>query len=160
MTMTQDELRVNLLRAANNGDLAKVGEIVAAGIKVDLRGDFGNWHPLHFAAMRGHLPVVEFLVGKGAPVDAVNEFGAHPLHCAVEEGHMEVAGFLLENGADPMAKDIWHKTPLDYAIPHYEIGDLLRKWSDPALREKRQAAIIRAHWKRVAARLPAPGPGL
>jgi len=58
--------------------------------------------PLHAAAMSGHLPVVEFLMAKNAPVNAMaTRFQkATPLHGAVQWCNREVAKYLAQHGAD------------------------------------------------------------
>ena len=44
--------------------------------------------PLHIAAARGHEAMVEFLVRKGARVDAKNEKNETPIHLAAKNGHV------------------------------------------------------------------------
>jgi len=100
MTMTQEELNKKLLRAAEIGDLAKVGELIGAGAQVDA-ADADNYgmQPLHWAAQKGHLPMVEFLLRRGAKIDAVDKAGGvEPLHWAAANGHLSVVEFLLREG--------------------------------------------------------------
>ncbi|KAF7332765.1 hypothetical protein MKEN_00160100 [Mycena kentingensis (nom. inval.)] len=80
--------------------------------------------PLGIAAHKGHLPVVQYLVSRGANISyAGDNFGIvlTALRCAVYGGHVDVARFLLENGATvpderglPMRR---HLVPLQYRIP-------------------------------------------
>ena len=43
-----------------------------------------GWTPLHLAATKGRIEIVEYLVEKGAEdVNAKNEYGQTPLHIAI-----------------------------------------------------------------------------
>ena len=50
--------------------------------------------PLHFAASRGHLSVVKWLVFHGAKADEKDDGGRTPLDDAVENRHADVAELL------------------------------------------------------------------
>lgn len=60
--------------------------------------------PLVLAAGFGRLPLVEFLIGKGAkPAGLEKEFhqgGDYPMRAAAANGHLAVVKFLAEKGAD------------------------------------------------------------
>ena len=47
----------------------------------------------------GHLSIVQYLVEKGAKIDAKNDEGNTPLHLASMEDHLLVLKYLLEKGA-------------------------------------------------------------
>lgn len=49
--------------------------------------------------------MVEFLIGKGANLDARDKRERRPLHWAAFAGHWDVVRTLVLNGADPTAKD-------------------------------------------------------
>jgi ankyrin repeat protein len=67
--------------AAQYGDLLAVATKIAARADlVNLEDEYG-YTPLHFAAQHGHIPVVEYLIRKGANVNA-SKCGASPLHRA------------------------------------------------------------------------------
>ena len=51
--------------------------LVEHGADVNGVGQFG-WTPLHAAAYQGLNDVIEFLVGKGAKLDAKDGFGQTP----------------------------------------------------------------------------------
>lgn len=73
--------------------------------------------PLHYAAMSGHQGILEYLLEKGARVEAVDEiFGWTPLHCAADSGHAGIVSLLLAHQASVDARDdriSW--TPLHFA---------------------------------------------
>jgi len=71
---------------------------------------------LQSAAIRGHGPVVRFLIKRGAIRDAPNEFGRTAMHMAAWNGHLHLIRDLVEVGADPKAKDIRKETPLHMVI--------------------------------------------
>ena len=59
--------------------------------------------------------VVEFLLDKGAEVNARNDNGATALHWACYKGYLETARLLLDHGAVLEAKDEDNDTPLHWA---------------------------------------------
>jgi ankyrin repeat protein len=98
-----------LERAADLGDVAVIRSMVAAG--VDEHGsplleaqdkykrrlvDKALWR----AAVGGHLPAVELLLGSGANVHAKDEDGFRALSLACRRGHADVVQLLIQHGAD------------------------------------------------------------
>ena len=73
--------------------------------------------PLHFAAHRGFLEIVQALLDHGADVSALEELSSTtPLHWAAEGGHPEVVRLLLARGAGLEVRDAWFGlTPLGWA---------------------------------------------
>jgi serine/threonine-protein phosphatase 6 regulatory ankyrin repeat subunit B len=55
---------------------------------------------LHLAAYNGHRQTVEFLLSKGAEVNAKGNDGSTPLIAAAQKGHKEVMQLLIAKGAD------------------------------------------------------------
>jgi len=61
---------------------------------------------LLYAAMKGHLKVVEYLVNKGTEINEKNGNNMTSLHFAASNGHHNVVEFLVNNEADINEKDI------------------------------------------------------
>lgn len=95
----------DLCEAVKKGDLAKVKELVLAdkeslGTKTE-----GGQTPLHLAAGAGNRPIIQFLIGQGADIDARDNQGNTPLHSAVSSKQVGIAKFLLAKGADVKIKN-------------------------------------------------------
>jgi len=58
---------------------------------------FDDDHALRYASGCGHLPVVQYLVEKGADIHVMHDYS---LRVAVKENHLHVVRFLVENGAN------------------------------------------------------------
>jgi hypothetical protein len=95
----QDDRGDALRRAAGAGDVAKVKELLDAGVDVNAANTYGGT-ALAFACDRGQTEVVNLLLERGADVNAKDRFyGASPLSWAVERGHVEIVRALLAKGA-------------------------------------------------------------
>ena len=70
----------------------------------NLRGDVLS-DALYAAARNGHAPVVEYLLGLGADINARGFFGAPGLHWAAVNGHAGMVDMLLSRGADRTIRD-------------------------------------------------------
>lgn len=93
-----------LRRAASAGDVAKVKELLAAGVDVNAANAYGGT-ALAFAADKGQTAVVKLLLEHGANVNAKDRFyNLTPLGWAVENGHIEIVRTLLEKGAEGEAE--------------------------------------------------------
>jgi uncharacterized protein len=91
-----------LMRAAGEGDAARVRSLLAAGAEVNAAAEGGET-ALMRASAKGHLDVVEVLLDAGGDVHAKSENGFTPLFMAVFFGHVEVVRVLLARGSDPSA---------------------------------------------------------
>jgi len=62
--------------------------------------------PLHFAADKGHLDVVKYLVNQKTDINAqANGYSpGTPLHLASQNGHLDVVEYLVNRNADANAK--------------------------------------------------------
>ena len=88
-----------LMRAAAEGDLARVDELIRLGANVN-KATRGDGNALIVAAKHGHLDIVERLVTAGARIDAVVPGDETPLINAARAGHLAVVTYLVEHGAD------------------------------------------------------------
>ena len=109
--------------AAFKGNLSYVKLLVDAGADVNLYG----WPPLAYAAYNGHAQIVDYLLKRGARIDATTENGSSALFFAARFGHIEVVELLL-NKADPTIANENGDTAVDWAVKseNTDIADLLR----------------------------------
>lgn len=121
--------------AALKGDLPRVQALVAQdpGL-VDAENAPNRKTALHYAAQRGHVAVVAFLLDHGAQVNRPNVAGETALHYAVGLDDPATVTLLLARGADVRAKTEDGSTPLQIAVAWGQIGSmtaLLEKGADP-----------------------------
>lgn len=110
--------------AAYTGKLQFVQRMVEAGSEVNFYG----WSPLTYAAFNGHTAIVDYLLKRGADINATTANGASALFFAARFGHIEVIKVLLRNKADPTLVDENGDTAIDWALKsdNTDIADLLR----------------------------------
>jgi ankyrin repeat protein len=75
------------------------------------------------------MRAADFLIRKGAKVNAKDISGMTPLHHAVKDGSREMVEFLIQNGAEVNARDSAGSTPLDMVrdkVLHRELIEYLR----------------------------------
>jgi len=87
----------DLREAARRGDLERAKALLDAGVPVDAKNRYGAT-ALFFAADRGHLPLIQLLIERGASTEVSDTFyGMTPLVRAIDRGHEESAIFLLKH---------------------------------------------------------------
>ena len=109
------KLATLVLMWAQGADLANY-RVVVDGI---------NSTPLMWAALKGHLPIVKFLVDHQAPINFASSDGQTALLWAVSEGRYDVVHFLLERGADATAMDARGVNAQMAAVQHENLAMLL-----------------------------------
>ena len=50
-------------------------------VDINIKG-FKEKTPLHYACLNGHIPIAEYLISKGANIEAKDEDGNSPYDCA------------------------------------------------------------------------------
>lgn len=129
-----------LIQAARNGKRDRVRRAVAeAGLDAGASDQRGNT-PLMLAAYNGHTAVVEFLLGRGAPIDARNREGRTALMFAATGPFPETVSLLLERGAAPNATDTaegWSPLMFAAAEGHRAVArHLLEHGADPTVTDR------------------------
>lgn len=107
-----------LSTAIDGNDLTAIENIVAKNPRSvnqpDSRKDTRGMAPLHYAAWKGRLEIVKFLLDHGADLNATVR-GQNVLHFAVRSKNIDVVAFLLEQGVDVNSKGFLESSPLMYA---------------------------------------------
>ncbi|MGL9732402.1 MAG: ankyrin repeat domain-containing protein [Wolbachia sp.] len=83
--------------------LVKVTELLTnIGADVNVATKAEGLTPLHIAAEKGHMEIVDALIKQKENVNAEDKEGVTPLHLDAVNGHVEIANALLKEGADPL----------------------------------------------------------
>lgn len=121
-----------LIRAAKEGNLGKIKDLLRGGTDINLK-DANGFTALMHAAANNHSAVVTELVKRGANIEAINESGETPLLLGTESGATEAVRVLLEHGSTFSIVADRH-APLHLAAMHgwNEIAkELLAAGADP-----------------------------
>ena len=91
--------------AGKKGQLPIVQYLVEKhNVDVNVKGR-SDRTPLHEACINGHFQIVEYLLSKGADIEAKDMYGYTPLLLAVINNHANIAAHLIINGANKNAVD-------------------------------------------------------
>lgn len=103
--LERDYSGFDIVKATQYGAFGRVKELVEAGWDVN-QPDHETVTLLHWAAINNRREIIEYLLSKGAIVDAVGgELQSTPLHWATRQGHLEATVLLVRAGADPTLRD-------------------------------------------------------
>ncbi|MGB8951355.1 MAG: ankyrin repeat domain-containing protein [Candidatus Aminicenantales bacterium] len=127
--------------AAKKGDLERVKALVAKDPEcVSAKTERGTT-PLHYACMSKNLGVVEFLIEKGADVNAQNDSLYVPLHYAAAYNMPEAINLLIKQEAKIEARSREEETPLHMAAASGAVEaaeNLIQRGADLRAREARK----------------------
>lgn len=104
----------DLLRAAADGNVFKVRDLLDAGANINARTANGST-PLQGALYYGWPQTAELLISRGANINARTDQGVTPLHQAAWSDLPQICRLLLSRGADPNARTNQGVTPLMWA---------------------------------------------
>jgi ankyrin repeat protein len=98
------------------GDYVSAVKMIEQGADVEAKDPGAGASVLHYAVMKGEMPLVGLLVQRGADVNSRTKSGTTPLHTAVLYRRTEIAEYLIDKGADVNAKSSSGATPLGLAL--------------------------------------------
>ena len=103
--------------ACQQGDLevVKVHESLLHDKEVLLAKDSDCNTPLHLSCRSCSIQITNYLISKGANLNARNQMKRTPLHIATQCGYIMVAEILVKKGAELNCQDERRCTPLHYA---------------------------------------------
>jgi len=111
---TQRELSEALFIAAHLGHMPSIVDLVQRGANVNYL-NVDKETPMHAAAARGHLRVMQYLKGQRAYLHPRTVQDWIPLHHAVRFGHQNIVNYLMANRAPLYARTRTGQTVFDIA---------------------------------------------
>lgn len=94
-----------------------VDAALAAGADLNACDEHG-YSAVHYAAKRGNLKVLKYLVSKNGDINkaAENDIGETPLLLSIDSGDLSVSHYLASRGADPSMTNKYGFTALHCAV--------------------------------------------
>lgn len=124
--MDQQELDLEMLEAAGEGDLTRLREVLSRGADTEAKYRDG-WMALHLAVIShvqgekaDSIGCIKCLFEYGANINALSGRGGTPLHTAVSAAKPDIVRLLVHFGADVSIKDRDGQTPLGMAVEKAE----------------------------------------
>jgi hypothetical protein len=105
-----------IVEAAKNGDLQAVKTILTKDPSKLNATDENKYTALHWACMRAHWDVAEFLIKKDADLNFIGGDGGTPINWTVHHDNVEVIKLMVEKGAKLNIRNQWGMTELHTAI--------------------------------------------
>lgn len=127
-----------LMYLAIVGDVKRAKALVERGAHINRLG----WTPLHYAASKGHIEMVRFLIANKAIVDAPAPDGTTALMMAAFSGSEAVVKALLDAGAEVTTQNLSKLDAADWARNKNfnELADRLQKLIQATLAQRRASS--------------------
>jgi ankyrin repeat protein len=109
-TNIQDESPLMFAAYENNMVAARI--LISQGAEVNKTG----WSALHYAATKGHIDMIKYLLDHSAYIDAESPNGTTPLMMATQYSTQQTVQTLINAGADPTIKNQLNLTAADFAM--------------------------------------------
>ncbi len=106
----------NIYTAAQNGELAKVQQLIGGDPSLLNAVDMDGRTPLLYACCWGRLELANWLLEKGAKINLRDKDNRIALHWAAGMGFKEVVAALIAHNSDLWVKDKDQRTPRELAV--------------------------------------------
>jgi uncharacterized protein len=118
--LTNLKQELDIFESASIGDQSRVTQSLDSNPSLINKFSPDGFTPLGLACFFGHLPIVRFLLNKGADpnIASNNPYKVTPLHSACAIYNYDIADLLLTHGANVNAKQMQGVTPLHSAAHH------------------------------------------
>ncbi|QED50198.1 ankyrin repeat domain-containing protein [Cytobacillus dafuensis] len=113
----RDDMKSQFFKAADQGNIAKVNELLEQGIDVNSRDNQGRTAVM-IATYANNAEMVKALIEKGADVNIQDNMKNSPFLYAGAEGYLEILKLTVEAGADPKIVNRFGGTALIPASEH------------------------------------------
>jgi hypothetical protein len=110
------DLQAEFFEACRRGNVDELASLIKKGCDVNMISKYCSRTPLHIATFENQLKVVEFLIAKGADVDAKDKYRNTALHFAAHYGFDAIVRTLLLAKADRALRNKKGKLPVELAI--------------------------------------------
>jgi ankyrin repeat protein len=97
---------------AGSGLIEEIRSMIDAGMPIDQRQDSTGMTILHIAAKNRDVPLMDFLIDRGLPIDVLDAYGNTPLHLAAYLNAHLSCSHLLDRGASLTSINNAGHTPL------------------------------------------------
>ncbi|WP_257454206.1 ankyrin repeat domain-containing protein [Archangium lipolyticum] len=123
--------------AAGEGNLPAVRQLLAAGVKANVKADTGSNHTaLMLASAHDHREMVQLLLGNGPGIEIRDFEGKTALAHAVRGGRAAIVDALLKAGANARTLDTAGRSPLHGAVEPDSVELLLSAGAELDARDK------------------------
>ena len=114
----------DIFTVARSGSLQEIEILYKENPELINKSNENGYSPLILASYRANIPVVKFLIEKGADINQNSDMGTALMAAAVKK-NTEIAQLLLEKKADPNLSDPNGTTALIYAV-QFNAPDLIK----------------------------------